>query len=156
MNEIIFGLILLACWASSMPARGAIAICGFSHLLLSAIDGLAPELFYYAALVIEMTAVAILFYFSRLLYGWKDRMFFRGMAAFLLLSFGVTTVFTFDRFYYAQTIINSHSDYASISLGIAFAHVSFMLVCSDGIGNLFRGNLYYNVRSLFTGLSHRH
>lgn len=126
--------ILLAMLFSKMPIKGAIAFCGVCSLSLIMMDyATTGWAYYYFALVVELGAFMAFLLTSRKLEKRQDRMFFRAMAGFFMLSFGVTALFTFEILYYSQSLISSHTDYVGISHLIALTHVGFMMAYSDGI-----------------------
>lgn len=131
--------ILLAMLFSKMPIKGAIAFCGICSLSLIWMDyATTGWAYYYFALIVELWAFAVFLLTSRRLEKRENRMFFRAMAGFFLLSFGATALFTFELLYFSQSLISSHTDYVGISHLIALGHVGFMMAYSDGIRNFTR------------------
>jgi len=133
--------ILLAMLLSKMPIRGAIAFCGITSLTLISLDYLLTGwLYYYVSLMVEFGAFLVLLVSARKLEKREDRMFFRAMAGFFLLSNACTALFSLEILFYSQSLISSHADYVRISHLIALGHVGFMMAYSDGIRN-FAGNI---------------
>lgn len=124
--------ILLAMLFSSMPKKAAMAVCLYASLAMIIIDLKAPEsglslwFYYYSSCFIEFTAFVGFLYFARYQRLREDRMFFRAMSGFFLLSTAVTWIFIYD-------YILAYSTYALISHFVAVIHMGFMMAYSDGI-----------------------
>jgi len=124
--------ILLAMLLSQQPKKTAIALCGIISVTLTAVDYFTGGwIYYYCAIVIEFAAFLLLMVSGRYFKKFEDRVFFRALSAFFLVSAGITAAFTFE-------YIAAHKDYVFVSHSVALAHVAFMLGFSDGIRKLAR------------------
>lgn len=125
-DVFVFLAILLAMLLSRQPKRTAVALCALVTVVLMAIDHFSSGwIYYYSAIVIEFSALVVLLALARRYKKYQDRLFFRIMAAFLWGSTLVSVLFTFG-------YITEHSAYYEYASMVAFMHVVFMLVYSDG------------------------
>jgi len=129
-DGLIFIAILLALLLSDQPKRAAVALCTIALVLMIALDSLIKGwAFYYLAVFIEVSAALILMNVANTkLRIRENRMYFRALAAFFLISGGIALAFITD-------LIVAHRDYVFYSHAIAVAHVAFMVVYSDGTRN---------------------
>jgi len=142
-DAFVFIGLLVAMYLSSEPKKTSIAVVAYVALIIRALD-----YFFDGWIVMNMVsiteslgAILLLSYASTLKHH-KDRVFFRMMSVFLLVSAATVPLYRYD-------IIYLHGDYVAISHAIALTHLTFMMIFSDGIGivarNL-RNNLFTHRR----------
>lgn len=127
-DGVVFLLILMAAVFSREPKKFAISvICiALSGVVISSIylEGMVA---YYVAAMIESTAAVVIMMYGKLL-DKSDRIYFRTMASFLVVSSLITIAFPLD-------IIVLHASYALYSEAITIAHIIAILIMSDGVKN---------------------
>ena len=120
--------ILLALLLSAEPKRTAISIVILAALSItvydSMFDGLVP---YYLSVMTESIAGIVLLLMSRRLFHGKT--YFHWMAVLLFASTMTTVLYIYD-------IRPLHTDYVASSQAIAFTHLVFMIILSDGVRNV--------------------
>jgi peptidoglycan/LPS O-acetylase OafA/YrhL len=111
------------------PKKIAVLACVGLLGSLIALDAVVEPgwTFFYASVCIELAAAFTMIFAARVQKKRENRMYFRAISAFFGLSVLVTFGLIID--------VLSFSLYLSGSHVVAFGHVTFMLVFSDGIRN---------------------
>ena len=128
-DAYLFIAILLALAMTREPKKIAVLACVFVLGSIIAMDAILEPgwTFYYAATCIEITAAFAMIFAARAQERRENRMYFRAMGAFFGLSALVTFGLIIDVLSFILYLSGSHV--------VAFGHVTFMLVFSDGIRN---------------------
>ena len=126
-DAFVFIGILLCMLFSSEPKKSAIARVLYLALIIRGLDYFFDGwLVMNLVSIVESMGAILLLSYARSLAKRIDRVFFRMMSAFLLMSAATVPLYRYDFIYL-------HADYVAISHAIALCHLAFMGIYSDGI-----------------------